>query len=178
MELFRGGGAVSFLLFDGSWTPSGITTVVGEATVVVPVQLEIAQWSIRQSAVGTDVTTVLHDGTRGGTKGVTVEWTVALPVDLEVLPEENGIRAGEPATVWFRIGDQLLWHKIDHTQITYAGPASDATGDLFRLVIQGAHGRLTHYTAGEPAMPPEDPYPMSLDGEAGGLGWLLTPPGL
>jgi hypothetical protein len=141
MSLIKGGGAVSFMLFDDAW----------EEATAEPVELAVAQWALRPSVLGMDVSTVLHRGTRGGTKGYTVDWTVALPVDLPLLPEEAGITVGQTATVWFEAGQETsLWHKLTHTQITFVGPASDATGDLFRLVIQGSHGDLEYYSAEPP----------------------------
>jgi hypothetical protein len=141
------GGKVYIRLFDSDWEELDLLT------------LEAAQWSIRPQVVGVDATTILHTGTRGGTKGYTLDWSVSLPADQDNLPENEGIVVGEACEVWFKVGELSLWHHITHSQIAAVNPMNDSTGDLFRIVIQGVHGELTPYSASDPTYSPPPPPP-------------------
>lgn len=144
-------GGVTIRLFDDEFTAL--------ANLSVPVSV----WSIRETAADLDVTTAGVDGSRGAVVGRPVEWSFTFPDRLtaaaEGAPEEDPdftsdystLRAGRACTVWFRLGDNDAWHRIRNSLITYAGPVSDATGDVVRWTVSGKHGTLERYTVLAPA---------------------------
>lgn len=133
------GGNATFLILDDDWNPLSLVT------------LELAAWSIQDMAAEADITTVNADGMRCATKGYGINWTVALPVEVDLWPEIDGIVTGDVMTVWLKVGELNAWHKIDHSMITVSAPVANSTGDAYRTTITGKGGRVTYYS-GTPSL--------------------------
>jgi hypothetical protein len=157
MSLIKGtGGSVSFRTFNDAFAP------------VDRVTLQVANWSVRQTATQADATTAGVVGSRAGTKGYTLDWTINLPVDSDSQPEEKGIRPTRQVTIWLKVGEQSTWHKISNTLVTFAGPVCDSTGDLLRISIMGTGGQLTEYSTSPPSLS-EPPAPTPTPSSPGDL---------
>lgn len=168
MALIKGRGGVTFTTFDDTFS------------VVELVPLEVAEWTLRTSALDHDLTTAGVRGSRGGVLGTMTDWTVALPMDSEVLPQEAGLIAGQAVEVWFEIADLGVWHRLTNSLILFVSETNSSMGDLYRLVIQGRYGTMYEYSS-PPALPgPPTPPAVPLPGTSslGGYGAPSYPPSL
>lgn len=134
-------------------------------------RFHVGKWSLESRSQSTDVSNASVSGSRYAHVQGDASWTCEVPLDDDLYPEAAGLRRGDIAYIWFRIGATDNFHNLAQTTIMSVVYESNSTGDVVRLMITGAGGSLNENV---PVLaPPEEGYPPSpgqVELGGGGIG--------